>query len=80
MHLEAHMSYTRTTNVLLFIIAISLVVIAAKPLLDTIIHEAKAENSSNWISGCYRSYDGAGCKSVPIIVDEFGRIIISNVK
>ncbi len=70
---------TRTTNLLLLIIAISLVTIAAKPLLMAIFPEAKAqpENQSQ-LYGCYRSPENNECQWTEIKVDIAGNIIVSN--
>jgi hypothetical protein len=69
------MPATRTTNFLLFVIALSLVIIAGKQLLSAGVSEAVAAQPSSdqvvRIYGCHPQM-GGGCNFVAVRVDANG--------
>jgi|CXWL01.1.fsa_nt_gi hypothetical protein len=76
------MNSIRTTNILLLIIAVSLVTNAASQLSVSIIPEARAGYPSEFqnivLYGCFKGHGDSGpCVNKQIVVDASGRLIIS---
>ncbi len=71
------MTSRHSTNVLLLIIALLLGVIAlqlgSRPLIGEAV--AQATTTVTGVAGCYKY--GGRCNYLPLLVDEYGRLLVS---
>ncbi len=75
--MEMHMTSPRTTNILLFVIAVCLVLIVARTGPISLIPEANAQAvSAQRILGCYKQNEISDCEARFVRVDGFGRLLI----
>jgi hypothetical protein len=74
------MNALRTTNILLAIIAVCLVLIAGRPVLEHVVPEAQAQAQPKPgqpvnLMGCFRSSAYAECKWVPVRANQDGALL-----